>query len=158
MSIKIEFRYAVLTTLVVLLWLVIEYAIGLQDNYVAFHPYVSMLMMILIPSVTYRLAINEKLDKNFDKLSFRQVFVSGVLITVFSCLLAVPVQLGFHKLINPGFFETMILYTSQHTGVTVEQAAEYFNLKTYMAESILFTFVIGIIISVVLAFRMRTVK
>jgi hypothetical protein len=158
MSIKIEFRYAVLTSLAVLLWLIIEYAVGLQDTYVALHPYVSIIMGALIPIATYRLAFIEKIEDNFGKVTYWQLFFSGLLITVFACILAIPVQLGFHKLINPDFFETMILYTSVHSRQTIEQAAAYFNLKSYIGESVLFAFVTGSIVSLILAFRMRTVK
>ena len=69
-----------------------------------------------------------------------------------------PVQLGFHKLINPDFFETMILYTSRHSKQTLEQAAMFFNLRSYIAESVLTTFLIGNMVSLILAFRMRTVN
>ena len=53
-NVKIEFRYAVLTSLVVLLWLITEYAVGLQDTYIFFHPYVSIVVAIVIPLITYR--------------------------------------------------------------------------------------------------------
>ena len=157
-NVKIEFRYAVLTSLVVLLWLITEYAVGLQDTYIFFHPYVSIVVAIVIPLITYRLAFIEKLEQKFGKLTFGQVFLSGFLITIFTCILAVPVQLGFHKLINPDFFETMILYTSRHSKQTLEQAAMFFNLRSYIAESVLTTFLIGNMVSLILAFRMRTVN
>ena len=67
MSIKIEFRYAILTSLCTLLWLILEYTVGLHDNYIAWHPYVTMLA-IIIPIITYRLALIEKLEENIHKL------------------------------------------------------------------------------------------
>src|SRR5690349_12287643 len=39
----IEFRYAVLISLLTLLWLILEYVLGLQDRYIAFQSYVSLL-------------------------------------------------------------------------------------------------------------------
>jgi hypothetical protein len=157
MSIRIELRYAVLTSLLVLLWLIMEFEIGLQDKYVAFHPYISLLAF-LIPVVTYRLAIREKIEEKYGKLSFKQAFVSGLLMTFFCSILAVPIQIGFQKLVNPDFFETMITYTAQKSHSTMEQAAQYFNPRNYIAEQVLYTFIIGTIISLILAFRMRTVK
>ncbi len=158
MSIKIEFRFAVLTALVMLLWLVIEYAVGLQDTYVFFHPYVSIVMATLIPLGTYRLALIDKLEQKFGKLTFTQAFMSCLLITVFTCILTIPVQLAFLKFINPDFIETMILYTSKNSRHGAEQAAMFFNFKSYIGESVLFTLFIGVIVSIILAFRMRTIK
>ena len=132
-NVKIEFRYAVLTSLVVLLWLITEYAVGLQDTYIFFHPYVSIVVAIVIPLITYRLAFIEKLEQKFGKLTFGQVFLSG-------------------------FLKTMILYTSRHSKQTLEQAAMFFNLRSYIAESVLTTFLIGNMVSLILAFRMRTVN
>ena len=157
MSIRIELRYAVLTSLLVLLWLIMEFEVGLQDKYVSVHPYISLLAF-LIPVVTYRMALREKIEEKYGKLSFRQAFLSCFLITVFGSILAVPVQIGFHKLVNPDFFETMIMYATEHGHSTLEQAAHYFNLQNYIIESVIGTFVVGTIISLILAFRMRTVK
>jgi hypothetical protein len=158
MSIKIEFRYAVLTSLLVMLWLVLEYMVGLQDTFIAWHPYVTLVVMLGIDFATYRLALKEKLEQKFGKLSLRQAFISGVILTIFSCILAVPLQMAFIKLINPDFFQIMIAYTAKAGKVTMEQAAQYINPGTYIAESVLETFIFGIIISLILAFRMRAIK
>jgi hypothetical protein len=156
MNIKIELRYAVLTSLVMLLWLIIEYTVGLQDTYIALQPYVSIIMATLIPVVTYRLALIDKLEQNFGKLTFGQAFGSGLLITIFSGLLLIPIQIGFHKLINPDFFETLILYTSTHSNRRVEEVAMFINLKSYIAATVGISLVIGTVVSLILAFRMRT--
>ena len=157
MSIKIEFRYAVLTSLVMFLWLISEYAIGLQDTYITWHPYITNLALI-IPIVTYRIALNEKIEQNYGKLSFKQAFFSGLIMTVFGAILAVPLQLAFHKLINPDFFANMISEAVKKGHSSPEQAALYFNLKSYILESVLGTLIFGVILSLILAFRMRTVK
>jgi hypothetical protein len=158
MSIRIELRYAVLTSLCVLLWLVLEYAVGLQDTYIAMHPFVSIAFSIIIPFVTYRMALREKIEEKFGKLSFRRAFVSGLLITVLSTILLVPVLLGFHKLINPDLLQNLIVYTTQSSKYSLEQAAVFFNLKAYITGSVVEAFVVGVFVSLILAFRMRTVK
>jgi uncharacterized protein DUF4199 len=158
MNIKIELRYAILTALVFLLWLIIEYVVGLQDTYIVFYPLASIVMAVVIPIVTYRLALIEKLEQKYGKLTFGQAFASGFLITIFSGILAVPVLLGFHQLINPDFLETMILYSSTHSKQSIEQVAMFFNLKNYIAESVFLTMVVGTLVSLVLAFRMRTIN
>ncbi len=157
MSIKIEFRYAVLTSLLMLLWLIVEYVVGLQDTFIAFYPYVSLLSF-LIPFFTYRLALIEKIEQKFGKLSFMQAFLSCFLMTVFVSLLSIPVQLAFLKLINPDFLSSMILYASKSGKQTMESAAYYLNVSTFTSESVLADFVTGTIISLIMAWSMRTVK
>ena len=157
MNIKIEFRYSVLTALLLLLWLLIEYVAGLQDNYIAFHPYVSLLAYA-IPVFTFRLALLDKMEQKSGGLTYGQAFLCGFIMTIFFCALTVPVQLVFHKYINPDFFSNMILYTVKNSKQSPEQAALFFNLKSYIAESVVANFVMGIIISAVLTFKMRTVN
>ena len=157
MSIKIEFRYAVLTSLVMLLWLIIEYAVGLQDTYISCYPYVSLLAF-LIPVFTYRLGLIEKIDQKFGKLNFPQAFLSCFLMNVFVCLLYIPVHLVFLNVINPDFFSNMLQYTVKNGHQTLEGAAYYFNISTFITETVLTNFVTGTIISLILAWRMRTVK
>jgi len=157
MSIRIEFRYSVLTSLLILLWLILEYVAGLQDTYIHLHPYVSLLAF-LIPVFTYRRALHEKIEEKFGKLSFVQAFLSGFILTIFVSLLSIPVLLTFHKLINPDFFNSMIYFAVKSGKTSPEQAAIYFNLKSYITESVIGYFLIGTVISLILAFRMRTVK
>jgi len=158
MSIKIEFRYAVLNSLLVLLWLILEYTIGLQDAFISWHPYMTLIITFVIDIATYRMALNEKIEQKFGKLSFGGAFMSGLLITIFACILTIPLQLGFLKLVNPDFFQTMLLYTTKTSKITLEEAARYINLNAYMMDSVIETFIFGIITSLVLAFRMRTIK
>ena len=158
MKIKIEFRYAVLTSLLLLLWLIIEYMVGLQDAYISLHPYVYVVAALAINIITYRLALIEKTEQKFGKLGLQQAFVCGLVLTIFSCILTIPLQFAFLKLVNPDFFQTMILYTTKTSKITMEQAGQYINLSYYMVDSVIETFIFGIAISLILAFRMRTIK
>jgi hypothetical protein len=158
MKIKIELRYSVLTSLLVLLWLILEYMTGLQDTYIAWHAIISLLLSIIIPAVTYRLALKEKIEEKYNKLSFRQALLSGFLMTIFTSIFTIPVQWVFLKYVNPDFLESMIAYTVSSRGARAEQAAMYLNHTSYIIESAIITLVIGLVLSVILAFRMRTVK
>src|ERR1019366_8209226 len=113
MNIKIEFRFAVLNSLLTLLWLCTEYLIGLQDKYIVFHPYVSV-FSILIPFLCIRLALIEKADLLFQKISFKQAFICGFILTLFATIFSIPVQMAFLKLINIDFLDNMIAYAVQH--------------------------------------------
>ena len=55
-------------------------------------------------------------------------------------------QFIFHRLINPGFFETAIRY-----GVEQGKTTLHFNLPSYMLQSVLAAIIIGSITSLVIA-------
>lgn len=161
---RIEIRYAVLITLLMLLWLSLEFMVGLHDQYIQYHPYITMFALI-IPIVCARMAIRDKLDMLNGKITFREAFMTGFLVAFFAAVLAVPSQVIFHKLINPDFFDNMVDYASKRAEnlnmdvVKARQDAEmYFNLTSYIIQSGLGTLVFGTIVAAIMAWRMRTVE
>ena len=164
MNLRIEIRYAALISIVTLLWLVVEYWVGLHDRYIRFHPYVTLLALA-IPVVCTILAVKEKINVADGELNFRQVFMTGFFIALFSAVFSIPCQLIFQKLINPGFCQTMIRYSVQRAatlGIDVikakSQAEMYFNLTSYLTQCFFGTLFFGTIIALIIAWRMRTVK
>ena len=82
MSLRIELRYAILSALILLLFLILEFVAGFQDTLIAYHPYVSLLAFI-IPVFTYRMALIEKIDQKFGKLTLAQAVFCGLITTLF---------------------------------------------------------------------------
>ncbi|HLP49822.1 MAG TPA: DUF4199 domain-containing protein [Chitinophagales bacterium] len=163
-NIRIEIRYAVLISLLMLLWLALEYMVGLHDIYIGWHPVITW-FALLIPIVCTRLAIREKTELLNGKITFKQAFASGFLIAFFAAVLAIPVQVIFHKVINPDFFDTMLAYTvnraeslKMNTLKAREEAKLYFNLTSYIIQSGLSTLIIGTVIALVTASLMKTEK
>ncbi len=100
MNLRVEFRYAILVSLLMLLWLSLEYVVGLHDSYIQFHPYVTMIAL-LIPIICIRLALVEKKDDLNGRITFKKALISGLIITVFAAIFAVPVQYLFHTIYQP---------------------------------------------------------
>jgi hypothetical protein len=164
MKMMLELRYAILLTLLTLLWLAVEFMVGLQDKYAGLHLAATILAFI-IPVVVYRLAIKEKREQLNGRITFRQALQAGLLITALSAVFVIPEQLIFHTLINPDFFDSMIhqaVLRASQTNKDVNEAraaAEmYFNLKSYVIESVLVTLLAGSIIAFAAALRMQTPK
>lgn len=161
---RIEIRYAVLITLLMLLWLATEFMVGLHEEpLIKYHPYVTMFALV-IPIVCARLAIRDKLEMLNGKISFREAFITGFIIAFFAAVLSIPSQVIFHKLINPDFFDNMIGYAAKradtlHMDVNkARQDAEvYFNLTSYIIQSGLGTLVFGTFVAAVMAWRMKTI-
>lgn len=162
-NLRIEIRYAVLISLLTLLWLSIEFMVGLQDVYAPYYPVAYWLSLIVIPAIAIRMGVNEKSDYLDSRITFKQAFSSGFLIAFFAAVLTIPVQLIFHKLINPDFFDTMISYAVVHAENLKQNAIEareeaglYFNLTTSIIQSGLGMLVSGTIIALITARLMRS--
>ena len=164
MNLGIEIRFAVLISLLMLLWLMLEYLVGLHDQYIQYHPAVTLFALIIPVGCSY-LAVKEKTIQLGGAITFKQAFITGFFIAVFAAVLTVPTQFMFHNLVNPDFFQIMIDYAcaraaSLHMNVpkAKEEATMYFNLPSYIVQCFFSTLFFGVIISLVMAWRMRTVK
>jgi hypothetical protein len=155
MSFRIELKAAMLITLLMLLWLSFEFMVGLHDRFIAYHPYLTMLALV-IPVIVTRSAIVSKREELKGQISFRQALVSGLTIAVMCAVFAIPAQLIFHYLINPEFFDTMIKYAVENDKSSPEEAAHYFNLQSYLIQSVMGTLIFGVVIALVAAYMLRT--
>ena len=156
-NIRIELKWAMIFVAMSLLWMVLEKAVGLHSTHIGKHMYLTNLFAI--PAIlVYVLALKDK-KKNFYKgqMSYKQGFVSGLIITVIVTLLAPLTQWITSTVITPEYFPNVIAY-SVDTGFyeTVEEAEAYFNLKNYMVQSTIGALVMGIVTSAVVALFVRS--
>lgn len=152
----LELRYALLISFTMLLWLAVEALVGLHDKYIQWHPVVTMFALV-IPIVFSRMAIKEKREALGGQISFKQAFITGLIIASLTALLAVPSQVVFHMWINPDFFDSMIAAAVAH-GIGASEAAKYFNLTSYMVQSAFGSLIFGSLLALVMAFIFRTKK
>ena len=130
---SIEIKWALRFTLLTLAWAIGEKAIGLHDLYIADYGMCSLLFVI--PAfLFFYLALAEK-KKYFynNSISWKQGFVSGIVLSFIITLFIPATQYVIYKSITPHFFENIIAYKVQHK-MTLENAKLYFNLKTYIIE------------------------
>ena len=152
---RIEMRYAVLISLLMLLWLSLEYMIGIQDKFIQWQPYVNLLSFVVLPSICIRLALRDKLDQDDKKSAFKDIFLVGFLVSFFAAVLSIIVQLVFFKLINPDFFDAMIEYQTGMGKLHHEEAHLYFNLAATIIRAGFLTLLLGTIASAIWAARLR---
>ena len=135
---KTELKWGVIFSVMGLVWLTLEYLVGLHGRFIAWHPYLTNL--VAIPSVIIMvLAILEKRRVLGGNISFKQAFLCGLGVSLVVAVLSPITQFIFHRLINPGFFENAIRYG-------VEQGK-----PSYMLQSVLAAIIIGSITSLVIA-------
>ncbi len=148
---KIEIKWAVIFAAMFLLWMTMEKLTGLHDKYLEQQQFVTML--ILIPSVIiYVLAIKDK-KKNFytGYMTYKQSFLSGLMLTVFVVLLSPINQLITSYIITPGYFDNVIDHTVKSGMFTQQQAEAQFNIKSYIITSIVGALATGLIFSSIIS-------
>ena len=154
MKMLVELRYAVLTSVAGLLWLFVEFELGFQDKYIAIYPLVTLCSLV-VPVLCFRQAFREKSDIAGSRFTTGRAVLSGFLLSVFTSILSIPIQIFFLQLINPDFMADMIQYGATKSGLPQEAVAVYINLQSLVAENAIFTFVTSLMIGLILALRYR---
>jgi hypothetical protein len=148
---KIEIKWALIFAVMFLLWMVLEKLTGLHDKHLEKQQFVTML--ILIPSIiVYILAIMDK-KKNFyaGNMTYKQSFLSGLILTLFVVMLSPINQLITSYIITPDYFANVIEHTVKSGMFTQEQAEAQFNIKSYIITSIVGGLVTGLIFSAIIS-------
>ncbi|MCG2612472.1 DUF4199 domain-containing protein [Flavobacterium sp. SM15] len=148
----IEIKWGLIYIVASLLWMALEKTVGLHDVHIDKHPIYTMLFLFVAIAV-YSLAIRDK-KKNFFKgeMTWKQGFVSGIVMTIVAALLTPLMQYITSAFITPDFFKNAIAYAVEHNKVTREQAESYFNMKSYITQATFGTLSFGVVISAISAF------
>jgi hypothetical protein len=129
---KIEFKWAVIFSIVGLLWMVLEKLIGLHDRYIDYQMYLTNLFAI--PAIIIMLlALIEKKRVDYNlKISYLQGFTSGVILSFFIALLSPLTQWITSYVITPNYFATVIKRAVElgYYQTTAEATAQ-FNYQNY---------------------------
>lgn len=158
---KIALKYGVLIVLFSLVWIGLEYLIGLQTDYVEFHPLVTLLTLV-IPLLLIYFGIREAQRSFTSYFSYADAFKTGVAIALVVAVLNPLLQWLCYTLVFPGFFESLQANSEAHQlalGVDLEvaraQAVEEYSLGRYLWQSFIGTLVGGILISAIMAIFVR---
>ncbi|MBE7640461.1 DUF4199 family protein [Salegentibacter sp. BLCTC] len=148
---QIEIKWGIIFFFISLLWMYFEKLMGWHDVLIAKHPiYTNFFGLIAI--VIYFFAIYDK-RKNFfrGKMSWQQGFVSGVILSIVIALLSPIGQLITHYLISPDFFKNAIENSVARNAMQAEDAAAYFNLSSYIVQSIAGALMFGVVTAAIVA-------
>ncbi len=155
-NIKIEIKWAIIFSLATLAWMLLEKSLGWHDKKIADHATLSLFFSI--PAIlVYVFALLDK-KKNFysGRMSFKQGFVSGLIITGIVVVLSPFTQIIISEVITPEYFNNVIAYSVSSGQMTQEEAEGMFNLKSYILQSLIGALIMGILTSAIVAFFVRT--
>lgn len=156
-KIKLEIKWAFIFIATMLVWMVLEKLVGLHDTHIDKHMY--MTNLFAIPAILiFVLALRAKKTKDYNgQMSYKQGFISGLIITMIVTVLSPLTQWIVSTIITPEYFPNVIGH-SLETGYynSIEEAEAYFNLNNYMVQSTIGAFVMGIITTAIVAIFVRT--
>lgn len=151
----IEFKWGVIFTLTTLLWMLLERLAGLHDSHIDKHAIYTNLFVI--PAIiVFVFALLDK-RKNFygNKMSWLDGFLSGLVISIVVAILTPISQYITIKFITPNYFQNAIEYAIESGKMTSAEAAEYFNLTSYILQSAFGAVLMGAITAAIVALFVR---
>lgn len=158
-NIKIEIKWAIIFSIVGLLWMVLEKLSGLHGKYIDYHLYLTNLFAI--PAIWMMVsALKEKKKKFYNGImSYKQGLISGIILSAIIALISPLTQWITSYIITPEYFPNVIK-RSVEIGYysTTEEAQANFNYKNYAIQGAIFAFIIGVVTTAIAMIFIRTKK
>lgn len=142
---KIEIKWAIIFTIATLLWMCFEKAMGWHSNKIADHATMTNFFAIIAIGIYVFALLNKRKAYYNGFITWKQGFISGVILSLFVMLLNPLAGLLIHKVISPEYFPNVIAYAIESGQSTKAEAEAYFNLTSYLIQGAVFSLIIGII-------------
>lgn len=155
-NIKIEIKWALIFILSMLAWMFFEKSMGWHDEKIADHA--TYTNFFAIPAIlVYVYALLDK-KKNFYSgvMSYKQGVISGLIITVIVTVLSPLAQYITSTIITPDYFPNVIEYAVSSGKMTQADAEAYFNINSYMIQSVIGALVMGLVTSLIVAIFVKS--
>jgi len=158
-NIRIEFKWAIIFSVMGLLWMVLEKVSGLHSTYIDYHLYLTNLFAI--PAIWVMvLALKDK-KKSYYKgeITYLQGLRSGIILSLIIAAISPLTQYITSYIITPEYFPNVIK-RSVEIGYykTAAEAEANFNYKNYAIQGAIGAFVMGVITTAVVMVFIRTKK
>lgn len=155
----LEFRWAFIFIVMMLLWMTMEKLFGLHDVHIDKHA--TYTNFISIPAMLiYFFALRQKRIRDYDgAMTWTQGFITGLIITLVVSVFTPLTQYITSTIITPDYFANVTAYAVSTGKMTLAEAEAYFNLKNYMIQSSMGAPMMGIVSSAFVAiFTMKKKK
>lgn len=158
-NITIEIKWAIVFSVVVLLWMLLEKLCGLHGKYIDYHIYLTNLFAI--PAIIVMvLALKDKKKNGYGgQMSYTQGLVSGVILSLIIALLSPLTQWVTSYVISPEYFPNVIKRSVEldYYNTTAEAEAN-FNYPVYAKKGAIGSLIMGIVTTAVVMIFLRTKK
>jgi len=158
-NVKIEIKWAIIFSVIGLLWMVLEKLCGLHGKYIDYHLYLTNLFAI--PAIIVMVMALKDKKKNFynGQMNYKQGLISGIILSAIIALLSPLTQWITSFVITPEYFPNVIK-RSVEIGYfkTTAEAAANFNYQNYTIQGAIGALVMGIATTAIAMIFIRTKK
>jgi|26BtaG_2_1085354.scaffolds.fasta_scaffold00008_21 hypothetical protein len=154
---KIEFKWAIIFSVMGLLWMVLEKVSGLHDRYIDYHLYLTNLFAI--PAIIVMVMALKDKKKNFynGQITYKQGLYSGIILSIFIALISPLTQWITSYIITPEYFPNVIKRSVELGYYPNTAAAEaQFNYPNYALQGAIGALIMGIITTAIAMIFIRT--
>lgn len=153
---SIEIKWGIIFVFTGILWAILEKYLGYHDELVA-KQFLFSLGFVPFAFLIYFFGLKEKKQKFYtNSINWKQSFVSGILISVVVALFSPLSQYIVLDIISPNYLENMSALAIKNNRMTENDASAYFNLKSYMIQSVYFALSTGVVTAAIVALFIRT--
>ncbi|MCK9447548.1 MAG: DUF4199 domain-containing protein [Bacteroidales bacterium] len=156
-NLKIEFKWAIIFSLVGLLWMVLEKISGLHGKYIDYHLYLTNLFAI--PAIIVMVMALKDKKKNFydGQMNYKQGLISGIILSVIIALISPLTQWITSYVITPEYFPNVIK-RSVEIGYfkTTAEAEANFNYPNYAKQGVISALIMGVVTIAITMIFIRT--
>jgi hypothetical protein len=160
---SLELKWGVMIGAANMVWLYLSYYLGMHESGLVMIQ-VMTLISVLISVIGYLLALRA-LAKKFPEIEYLEGIRSGAIIAGVVALFAAVAQVGYFKLVNPGFTDQMVELTRSYyleSGLSENEAGQFaegakktFGMVSYMIQSALGAVIIGMISTAIMMLFLR---
>ncbi len=152
---SVEIKWGLIFILAMLIWMVLERAVGLHGTHIDKHATYTNIFAVVAIAV-YVFALLDKRKTDYDgKMTWKQGFISGLIISVVVAVLSPLAQFVTHTIITPDYFSNITEHAVSKGEMTREQAEAYFGMGSYAMQSVISALFMGLITSAVVAVFVR---
>jgi hypothetical protein len=158
-KVKIEIKWAVIFSVMTLLWMLLEKLSGLHSKFIDYHMYLTNLFAI--PAIIVMvLALKDK-KKSFygGTMTYLQGLITGIVLSFFIALLSPLTQWITSYVITPEYFPNVIKRSVElgYYATTAEAQAK-FSYMNYAIQGALGALIMGIVTTAIAMIFIRTKK
>lgn len=150
-NIKIEVKWAFIFLVTTLAWMALEKALGWHDEKIADHATYTNIFAIPAIAIYIFALLDKKKNYYHGRMTYKKGFLAGLIITLIIALFSPLTQYITSTLITPDYFSNVIEYAVSSGKMTQPDAEAFYNLKSYMVQSVIGAAIMGIITSAVVA-------
>lgn len=155
--IKIEIKWAIIFSVITLLWMLLEKLCGLHGKYIDYHLYLTNLFAI--PAIIVMVMALKDKKKQFygGQMNYKQGLISGIILSAIIALISPLTQWLTSFVISPEYFPNVIK-RSVELGYfkTTTEAEANFNYPNYAKQGAIGALVMGIVTTAIAMIFIRT--